>query len=74
MKATELVSKMLAQYKADHQKANEIADEALKIYNINRDDIKREIHFKHMQMDAIAAEGKVAAAQEILAALKEIEQ
>lgn len=72
--SVELVSKMLAQYEAEQQKANEIADEALRIYNINRDDVKSKIHFDHMHMDAITASGKVAAAKEILTVLKEINQ
>lgn len=73
MKIIELVNQMLAQYEAEKEKANAAADEALKFRRIDPLDIKRKIHFDHMHMDACIAGGKVEAAKEILAALKEIE-
>ena len=72
MKATELVKQNLALYEAELDIANR--NLGLTATKNSPSNLKRKVEFNYLHVIKYTAEGKVAAAQEILAALEELEQ
>lgn len=72
MKATELIKQNLTLYEAELDMANRKL--GITSTRIAPNNSKHKVELNYLHIMKFTAEGKVAAAQEILAALKEIEQ